>query len=64
LQGQNTAPSDPSHITKQAFQILSSMAKWIYKCDECSCVLACPAGGASGRAWSFWFFLHQGKKNI
>jgi len=42
---------------------ISSSTKCIYNLNDCSCALACPAGGASGRAWFFWFFLHQGKKN-
>jgi len=35
-----------------------------YNLFECSCALACPAGGASGRAWIFFvtFFASRQRK--
>jgi len=47
---------------RNSFQTISSKTKCIYNLNDCPCALACPAGGDSGRAWFFCYFLHQGKK--
>ena len=64
MQTKKTAPFDVANDTQQDLCPFTSIITFIYKMPESLCALACPAGGASGRAWFFWFFLHQGKKNI
>ena len=49
-----TAPFDVSNSTKQADSNYQFNRECNYNLFECSCALACPAGGASGRAWFFF----------
>jgi len=69
MQTKKTAPPWITNSTKQQLQPISSINNAITKYKDCSCALACPAtacpdegGRASGRAWFFWYFLHQGKR--
>jgi len=57
-----TAPFGITNITKQELYPIFSLLETNHRSLEYSCALACPAGGASGRAWLFWYFLCQDKK--
>ena len=59
-----TAPIWVSNSTKHVVRPTSSIRDVISKYNDCSCALACPAGGASGRAWFFLvLFCIKAKKN-
>jgi len=57
-----TAPFDVSNNTKQALRPANSISVVISNYKDCSCTLACPAGGPPRRMIFFGTFLHQGKK--
>ena len=50
MQAKKTAPIGVSNNTTQAVRPISSVNEVIINYKDCSCALACPAGGASGGA--------------